>query len=108
MPAPMNGNFRGDPIHTPDPYRSVITWHEVVIGRVDARSVDTVMSRPQDARTRCGTLPITGFEPINVKTVDDLDAYVEQCKRHYWGCAKDTQFLHWLIDKERLRCIGKK
>lgn len=51
---------------------------------------------------------ITGFEPVNVKTLDDLDAYIGQCKRHYWGCSKDTRFLHWLIDKERLRCIGRK
>ena len=49
---------------------------------------------------------ITGFEPLNVKTLEDLDAYIAQCKRHYWGVSKDTQFLHWLIDKERLRCLG--
>ena len=49
---------------------------------------------------------ITGFVPSNVKTVDDLDAYVVRCKRHHWGVSKDTQFLHWLIDKERLRCLG--
>ena len=49
---------------------------------------------------------ITGFEPVNVKTLDDLDAYIGQCKRHYWGVSKDTKFLHWLMDQERLRCSG--
>jgi hypothetical protein len=49
---------------------------------------------------------ITGFEPVNVKTLDDLDTYVARCKQYYWGCSKDTQFLHWLIDKERRRCAG--
>lgn len=49
---------------------------------------------------------ITGFKPVNVKTLDDLDAYIGQCKRHYWGVSKDTKFLHWLMDKERLRCSG--
>jgi hypothetical protein len=41
-----------------------------------------------------------------VKTVDDLDAYIVRCKRHYWGVSKDTQFLHWLIDKE-LAVLGE-
>lgn len=49
---------------------------------------------------------ITGFEPVNVKTLDDLDAYVGACKRHYCGVSKDTKFLHWLIDKERGHCAG--
>lgn len=48
---------------------------------------------------------ITGFVPVNIKTLDDLDVYVGQCKRHYWGVSKDTRFLHWLIDRERLRCL---
>jgi hypothetical protein len=49
---------------------------------------------------------ITGFLPVNVNTLDELDAYIVQCKRHYWGSSKDTQFLHWLIDKEHARCLG--
>ena len=49
---------------------------------------------------------ITGLEPVNVKTLDDLDAYIAQCKRHYWGISRATKFLHWLIDKERMRCTG--
>lgn len=51
-------------------------------------------------------IKITGFTPADVKTIDDLDAYVEQCKRYYWGVSEDTRFLHWLIDKERSRCLG--
>ena len=49
---------------------------------------------------------ITGFAPVNVKTLDDLNASAGQCKQHYWGTSEATRFLHWLIDKERLRCIG--
>ncbi len=49
---------------------------------------------------------ITGIVPVEVKTLDDLDAYIEHCKRHYWGSSDDTLFLHWLIDKERSRCLG--
>lgn len=49
---------------------------------------------------------ITGFAPDDVKTVDDLDAYIARCKRFYWGTSDDTRFLHWLIDKERARCLG--
>ena len=50
---------------------------------------------------------ITGFVPENVKTLDDLDEFVRRCKRYYWGVSEDTQFLHWLIDKERSRCLGE-
>jgi len=49
---------------------------------------------------------ITGFVPENVKTLDDLDAYIARCKRHYWGVSRDTRFLHWLMDRERGRCLG--
>jgi hypothetical protein len=48
---------------------------------------------------------ITGFVPVDVKTIDDLDAYIARCKRYYWGTSEDTRFLHWLIDKERARCL---
>jgi hypothetical protein len=49
---------------------------------------------------------ITGFAPEDVKTIEDLDAYIARCKRYYWGVSKATRFLHWLIDKERARCLG--
>jgi hypothetical protein len=51
---------------------------------------------------------ITGLEPVNVKMPGDLDAYICQCKRHYWGTSEAIRFLHWLIDKDRLRCNGGK
>lgn len=44
---------------------------------------------------------VTGFVPADVKTLDDLDAYILRCKRHYWGFSKETRFLHWLMDRER-------
>ncbi len=43
---------------------------------------------------------ITDIEPVDIRTLDDLDAYIARCKAHYWGVSKDTQFLHWLIDRE--------
>lgn len=43
---------------------------------------------------------ITGFEPINVKSLDDLYAYIQECKAYYWGNSNDTRFLHYLIDRE--------
>ena len=49
---------------------------------------------------------ITGFQPENVKTLDDLEGYVRKCKAYYWGTSKDTRFLHFLLDEERLRCLG--
>jgi hypothetical protein len=48
---------------------------------------------------------ITGIAPAQVRTRADLDAYVKRCKAHYWGVSKDTQFLHWLIDREIERCL---
>lgn len=48
---------------------------------------------------------ITGFEPVGVRTVSDLESYVRRCKEHYWGISRETQFLHWLIDREIERCL---
>ena len=48
---------------------------------------------------------ITDIEPVGIQTPSDLRAYVERCKAHYWGVSKDTQFLHWLIDREVERCL---
>ena len=47
---------------------------------------------------------ITDIEPVDIRTLDDLDAYIARCKAHYWGVSKDTQFLHWLIDREYAQC----
>ena len=48
---------------------------------------------------------ITGFEPEDVKTLEDLDNYIKACKRYYWGCSAETQFLHRWLDWERSRCL---
>lgn len=50
---------------------------------------------------------ITGFVPVDVRTLDDLDSYIVECKRYYWGVSRDTRYLHWLIDRERARCLGE-
>jgi len=47
---------------------------------------------------------ITDIEPVDIRTLDDLDAYIARCKAHYWGVSKDTQFLLWLIDREYAQC----
>jgi hypothetical protein len=47
---------------------------------------------------------ITGIAPVNVRSLADLEAYVERCKAHYCGLSRETQFLHWLIDREYQRC----
>ena len=47
---------------------------------------------------------ITGIEPVDIRTPDDLDAYIAHCKKHYWGVSNETQFLHWLIDREYAQC----
>ena len=49
---------------------------------------------------------ITGFEPVGIRTVDDLCRYVARCKQHYWGTSDETRFLHWLMDDEVSRCVG--
>ena len=47
---------------------------------------------------------ITAIAPVDVCTLDDLAAYVLRCKAHYWGVSRETQFLHWLIDREYEQC----
>lgn len=46
----------------------------------------------------------TGIEPVGIRTVEDLEAYVLRCKAYYWGVSNETRFLHWLIDRELARC----
>jgi len=47
---------------------------------------------------------ITAIAPVNVCTLDDLAAFVLRCKAHYWGVSRETQLLHWLIDREVEQC----
>lgn len=51
---------------------------------------------------------ITGFSPCGIKTLPELNAYIQKCKTYYWGVSAETQFLHWLIDREHRRCLGLK
>lgn len=41
---------------------------------------------------------LTDIEPAGIRTRADLDAYVAKCKAHI--ACQDTQFLHWMIDRE--------
>ena len=47
---------------------------------------------------------ITDIEPAGIRTLNDLEAYVAKCKQHYWGVSEQTQFIHWLIDREYRQC----
>lgn len=47
---------------------------------------------------------ITGIEPVGIRSLNDLDIYIARCKTHYWGVSRETQFLHWLIDREYAQC----
>jgi hypothetical protein len=47
---------------------------------------------------------ITAIEPVDIRSLADLDAYISRCKAHYWGVSRETQFLHWLIDREYHQC----
>jgi hypothetical protein len=47
------------------------------------------------------------FYPVNLKSLDDLDAYVEYCKQYFAGESDDARFLRWLIDREKSRCVGR-
>lgn len=49
-------------------------------------------------------LKITDIEPVGIRTIDDLEAYIARCKAHYWGVSTETRFLHWLIDREAAQC----
>lgn len=48
---------------------------------------------------------ITDFEPGDIQTLCDLEAYVDSCKRFYVGTSYATQFLHSLIDAQYARCV---
>ena len=58
------------------------------------------LTRPEAERLHW----LTDIEPVDIRSQADLDAYVARCKAHYWGRSRDTQFLHWLIDREYAQC----
>jgi len=49
---------------------------------------------------------LTGFEPGNVKSLADLDAYVAVCKHYYRGRSRDAAVLRRRIDRQRARCLA--
>ncbi|NVE00688.1 hypothetical protein HUX62_21960 [Massilia sp. BJB1822] len=49
---------------------------------------------------------LTDIEPVGIKSLDDLNAYIKRCKRHYWGHSSQTRQLHRLIDEALARCIA--
>ena len=49
---------------------------------------------------------ITGIAPVDVRTLDDLDKYIGECKANFWGESENTRFLHFLLDEERSRCLA--
>ncbi|MBB3121723.1 hypothetical protein FHS03_004815 [Massilia violacea] len=49
---------------------------------------------------------LTDIEPVGIKTLDDLDAYIRRCKRHYWGHSPQTRQLHRLIDEALASCMA--
>lgn len=57
------------------------------------------------ARDKRRWLRITGFDPTGIRSVQDLQRYVDACKRHFWGDSDDTRFLHGLMDLEFQRCV---
>lgn len=50
---------------------------------------------------------ITGVSPAKVKTLDHLDEYVRKCKARFWGASKETRLVHYLLDTQYLRCLGR-
>ena len=48
---------------------------------------------------------ITGFEAVGVKSIDDLTAYVSQCRACCADGPKDAAILQWLLDEAVSRCL---
>ena len=54
-------------------------------------------------RLRC--VKLTGFQVPDVRTLCELDAFIERCKRHYAGHGAEAKLLFSLFDRERERCL---
>lgn len=61
------------------------------------------LTRPEEQRGA----RITGFQPVGIRTVNDLRRYVMRCKKLYRGTSDENCLLHWLIDQEIMRCVGQ-
>lgn len=50
---------------------------------------------------------ITEMEPVGVKSLDDLHAYIRRCKAYYFKDGSlEAEVLHWLLDAEVSRSFG--
>lgn len=49
---------------------------------------------------------ITGIAPVGLKTLDDLDSYIRECKSRFRGESEDARYLRYLLDEERLGCLA--
>ncbi len=82
--------------------------HQVSQDGVPIRDLDTMLRLGHHVRLTRREVErftkITGMTPVQVRTLADLEAYIAQCKAHYWGVSRETQFLHWLIDREYEQC----
>ncbi len=50
---------------------------------------------------------ITGIKPTGIRSVGDLRRYMADCKRLFPGTSEDARFIHWIIDAEFERCVGR-
>lgn len=50
---------------------------------------------------------ITGIKPAGIRSVGDLRRYMADCKRLFPGTSEDVCFIHWIIDAEFERCVGR-
>lgn len=41
---------------------------------------------------------LTLFKPEGVKSLDDLDVYIERCKQYYWGVSREAKQYHQMLD----------
>lgn len=41
---------------------------------------------------------LTEFKPEGVKSLADLDVYIERCKQYYWGKSRESKQFHQLLD----------
>ena len=49
-------------------------------------------------------LRITDIEPVGIRTIDGLEAYIVRCKAHYWDRASYMSHPNWVIDREAAQC----
>lgn len=48
---------------------------------------------------------LTGFILEDVRTLRELNAFIEGCRRYFDGHGPETKLMHALIERERERCF---